>query len=106
MRLPFAPLEALVAVESDEVLAEVLGVTRRTVWRYRAEGVSEIAADRLAVAAGFHPFEVWPELVDVATVVCDCGEVFVPVRGSHRFCSRRCHSRVTSREYRRRRSAA
>lgn len=31
-----------------------------------AEGVTERTADRLAVAAGLHPYVVWPEMVDHA----------------------------------------
>lgn len=59
----------------------------------RAHGVTEAIADRLAVAAGYHPFEVWPEMLEDAAAErrCDrCGGGFVPVRRAQRWCSPRC----------------
>lgn len=31
---------------------------------YFARGLDEVQADRCAVRAGFHPWEVWPEMVE------------------------------------------
>ncbi len=39
--------------------AELLAVSTRTVHRLRASGLTPWTADRLAVAAGFHPLAVW-----------------------------------------------
>lgn len=72
-RLPFAPLERHAQLGADaplsdggpgvtvEDIATRLGVTARSVHRYRAEGLSLDAADRLATANGLHPCHLWPE---------------------------------------------
>lgn len=57
-----APLLEVVPGSSREQ-AEALGVSRRQVCRWRA-GTSRLpvpTADRLAVATGHHPFELWPD---------------------------------------------
>lgn len=46
--------------------AETLGVNKRVLLRYRHTGLSPLAADRLAVAAGLHPRSVWGEAWDLA----------------------------------------
>lgn len=57
-RLPLAPL--LAAVDgSSGLLALRVGVDRRTVTRWRHEGLDALRADRCAVALGQHPAEVW-----------------------------------------------
>lgn len=40
------------------------GVSGSTLVEYQRIGLTDRVADRLAVAAGFHPFEVWPEMAD------------------------------------------
>lgn len=40
-------------------LAQLIGVSRRTVTRWAAEGVPIVSADRAAMALGLHPTEVW-----------------------------------------------
>lgn len=67
-RYPFGALEVLARCESPRVLAERLGVNERQVFRWRVYGVTEEQADRLAVAVGFHPWSIWPELADDGTV--------------------------------------
>ena len=72
-------------------------------WRKRkAEGVTELTADRIACAAGFHPHTIWPEMLDHAIADlpdrrCDeCDERFVPApkaRRDVRFCSKLCNKR-------------
>lgn len=71
-------------------------------WRLRNEhGVTERIADRIACAAGWHPHEIWPEMLDHAIAdlpdrVCvadDCDQRFVPANGKQRYCSRNCRSR-------------
>lgn len=109
-RYPLAPLIEAVAGtgETDHSVLARLGVSGSTAKKYRAEGVLERTADRLAVRAGLHPFEVWPELVDdalaeldapptdptpappVAAVACPlCATSFTP-RPTKVYCSPRC----------------
>ena len=58
---PFAPLEAAAGHPSAEALALQLGVTRRTVNRWRSTGrVPADQADTAAVRLGHHPAEIWP----------------------------------------------
>lgn len=69
-RLPLAPLERLVATwyimagqlragNAAQTIADAAGVCRRTVDRWRHKGLDEATADRIAVALGYHPCEVW-----------------------------------------------
>lgn len=44
---------------SDERKAELLGVSRQTVRRWRRKGLSEWQADRCAVRLGTHPALIW-----------------------------------------------
>jgi transposase len=72
-RLPVAPLLELVRVHaggaSSLEIAARLGVDRRTLQHWKHVGVSELQADRAAIAAGFHPLEVWPELATIEEAV-------------------------------------
>jgi len=43
------------------VACEVLHISGMTYKRYREKGLTDELADRLAVRAGYHPAEVWPE---------------------------------------------
>lgn len=80
-----------------------------TEWRTRKqEGVTEFVADRIACAAGLHPHEVWPEMLDhaleAAAKACaadDCSDDFVPTDARQRFCSKRCKSRAWQQRQRR-----
>lgn len=72
-RFPFEPVERLASVEvrkrsvrADGVgitpaLAELLGVTDRTVWRWRQTGLMHSTADEVATRLGLHPLEVWTD---------------------------------------------
>ena len=59
IRFPFADLEALLGECPTRVIAARLGVSTRTVWRWRAGGLTVDQADRAAIAAGWHPGTVW-----------------------------------------------
>lgn len=76
MTLPLDPLWAYVAARHRPVsrgpaharwtcpftavdLAEEVGVSQRQVHRWRAQGLSWMVADRVAVALGTHPAIVW-----------------------------------------------
>lgn len=43
-------------------LARAIGVSPRTIHRWTRGGIPEFAADRAAIALGYHPCEVWGEL--------------------------------------------
>lgn len=45
-------------------LAHRLGVTRRTVQRWRTTGLTDVSADHAAVRLGAHPLEIWPDWCD------------------------------------------
>jgi hypothetical protein len=72
--LPFQPLADLCkhrwrpinaaadATAGDIVrVADICGVPRHTVHRWRADGLSLRHADHAACALGLHPLEVWPD---------------------------------------------
>lgn len=100
------PLEALVVASglSEHQLSVKVGLKGTTLRNARTDGLIERAADRYAVRAGLHPFEVWPEMAehqleDTSTECAapDCARRFIPTRSGHRFCSRRCGDRTTAR---------
>ena len=100
---PLEPLAEALGIERS-ALARRLGISGSTWKQYRDQGVTEKVADRLAVRAGLHPSEVWPEIVDewisASSGVCpECGESFVKTRSSHRFCSDSCRRRPAQRRY-------
>lgn len=57
-RWPWAPLGAVLG-GSVRTQAALLGVHDRQVSRWRSYGLSDDQADRFAIAAGWHPREVW-----------------------------------------------
>jgi len=59
-RFPLTPLVAAAGSDSIADLARAVGVTTRTVSRWRASGLTVHAADRAAIAIGTHPAMVWP----------------------------------------------
>jgi hypothetical protein len=61
-RQPRVSLEPLVQRYGNvSVLARALGIDRAQVARWRGHGLPVGSADRVAVAVGCHPAEVWPE---------------------------------------------
>lgn len=58
-RLPGDPLLRVWGTAAE--IARALNVRERTVYRWLADGVSYDLADRIAVAAGRHPCELWGE---------------------------------------------
>ncbi len=65
--LPFAPIEELMTQRYERQLnlpelVEVLGMSVRSLRRFRSEGVPYLTGDKLAVAAGLHPWHVWGDL--------------------------------------------
>ena len=114
-RYPIQALTEMMALGFAEGM-RALKISGSTYQKYRDQGVSRVSADRLAVRAGFHPYEVWPDMADHdyedASRECeadDCTERFIPANngGKHRkFCSPRCANRVRLRRYRARSEAA
>ena len=59
-RFSLTDLEILIGATSDRDIAQATDSTRRTVQRWRHQGLSARQADRAAVRAGFHPANIWP----------------------------------------------
>lgn len=58
--LPWAPVARMMGRASTYEMARRCRVQRRTIYRWREQGwVSIRVADRLAVALGHHPIEIW-----------------------------------------------
>lgn len=66
-RFPVDALRRALASESVTELARTCGVTQRSIHRYIHDGVPEAMTDAMAVRAGFHPAEVWPEWIEQAS---------------------------------------
>ncbi len=60
-RLPFRPLAVEAQASTIEILAQQIGVSRRTVHRWIIHGIPADQADRAAIAIGAHPAYLWPE---------------------------------------------
>lgn len=60
-RYPFAPLAEAMSC-SEHAACVRLGLSGSTQQEYRRRGVSLDVAERLALRAGLHPFEVWPSM--------------------------------------------
>lgn len=59
--LEAGPLLTLARADTAQLTAEALGVSRRTVERWKAGGnVDPRRADELAVRIGTHPLLIWP----------------------------------------------
>lgn len=58
-RISVEPL--VVRYGNGSALARALGCAHEQVSRWRSNGLPLDAADRLAVALGLHPVEVWPD---------------------------------------------
>lgn len=55
----FDVTEIIDSYENRPAAAAALGVDRRTINRWLKDGVNWETADKIAMAAGFHPMEVW-----------------------------------------------
>ena len=103
------PLSALVAASglTEAALARKVGLSGTSLKMARRLGLVERAADRCAVRAGLTPWLVWPDWLEDALVECaerSCEARFVPVRKTHRFCSKACCVREQMQKYRSRRA--
>lgn len=106
-RYSILPLIELLAC-SDSQVTRRLRMSGASLNRYRAEGVSEQQAEALALRAGFHPFNVWPELtaarcesMERECAAPDCDVRFVRAFQSRRiWCHPRCKWRTDARKRR------
>lgn len=109
MRYPFAPVEAFIA-GTDGDAARELGVSIRTIQRWKNGDLDRDRAEQVADALRVHPYELWPAMRDhdlsILEVECaapDCPERFDPQAWStkrRRYCSRTCQTRVNKRRQR------
>lgn len=60
---PLEPLAQAMGMRVDNKMLLLLRVSGSDYQRYRDVGMSRYVADRLAVRAGFHPYEIWPEMI-------------------------------------------
>jgi lambda repressor-like predicted transcriptional regulator len=96
---------------SASALCRKAGVSSSTIAKSRSRhGLTEEMAERLAVAAGFLPYLIWPEwledVIEDCSVECAderCHTRFVPSRRNNIYCSPGCTSRASARAYSRRR---
>lgn len=104
-RYPLEPLIEAMGMTANQACLR-LGVSGSVQQKYRAEGVIDQTAELLATRAGFHPYEIWPELADdryAALPRCaECDEPYVPRQYNQKYCSRPCGKRVRDREAKRR----
>jgi endogenous inhibitor of DNA gyrase (YacG/DUF329 family) len=100
------PLDALLSAMGMTLSAAqpILGLNGPDWRRYSDEGMTREVADRKAVKAGLHPYEVWPEMADhdledVSRPCADCGKSFIVNRDWQRFCSTECRQRLHKRNW-------
>lgn len=100
------PLEPLLALtRSRETglrmnymeLSKLLNVSRDAVQQWSVHGIPDKRLEEVAVAVGFDPYNVWPELLDdliaEQSKPCEnCQEPFVPTNRRMRFCSTNCRT--------------
>lgn len=67
----------------------------------QSEGVTERIADRLASAAGFHPWEIWPEMANHVIEGMEkpcaderCANTFLPAKRNQMYCHPDCRQRA------------
>lgn len=103
-RYPLGPLLELMHEPSPTAAARRLRLSGGSLSRYLKTGMREDTAEMLAIRAGFHPYNVWPELADeqcaAVTVTCrECPARFVPKPHARfaRYCSKRCQQRAWAR---------
>lgn len=60
-RFDLQPLAALLGATCDSEIAHATDTCRRTVQRWKHDGMSADQADRAAIRAGYHPANIWPD---------------------------------------------
>lgn len=110
VRYPFDRLERLVVTallereEPEKItarrIATYLGEDGQLVARARRSGLTFDQAERVAVAAGYHPLELWPEMLHRTCALDTCDETFIPFGDTHIYCSARHRNTAKHRRYR------
>jgi hypothetical protein len=59
-RFDLEPLATALGATCDGDIAQATETCRRTVQRWKHDGMTVDQADRAAVKAGFHPANIWP----------------------------------------------
>lgn len=107
-RYPIEPLLAMLRVSANRATQE-LRMGGGAYLRYRRDGMTREAAERLADRAGFHVYEVWPDMaiddagpLEQKCAAPDCPVMFVAPTlrlGQKRrhYCSRTCQQRTNAR---------
>lgn len=87
-RFPWQPLERLLVSRldlpygqahgsacgwTDRTLADIIDCHQSQIARWRREGLTERAADRVAVAIGEHPALIWPDWYETSAPPSRCG---------------------------------
>ncbi len=67
IRWPFEPLRQAAGETTLVSLAEQVGVSPRTIWRWQKRGLTDFQADRAAVRLGLHPSLLWEGWFEHAT---------------------------------------
>lgn len=80
-RLPFDPIDQLLEHQGESrwtvverrdgqgnacYIAQRIGQHRSLIHRYRKDGLTPNMADRIAIALGRHPIEIWPDYHEVS----------------------------------------
>lgn len=73
-RYAIDPLVAALRATSMTNAARELGVSGSTIRRYLSDGIARDTAERYASRAGFHPYEVWPEMISDDLADADIAE--------------------------------
>lgn len=91
---------------SARTQAEILGVTSRTIVRWKSSGLLRRQAEHVADTLRAVPYEFWPRILDENIIAISapcaadgCDRLFIPYR-AQRFCSARCRRREQQRRYR------
>jgi hypothetical protein len=90
MRFGLAPLQDALGHPTHAMIAELAGVKRATVAQWTQRGLSAFQADRVAVAVGMHPAEVWADWWDATGSLCGNDRCMEPVPDHRVFCSPLC----------------
>jgi hypothetical protein len=102
MRYPLEPLLKLTGWTLRGRVREIAPYGSGEYRLRRDVGVTANVADRLAIAAGYHPCEIWPSWTSdcplpVYECCKECEAEFLPTRPGHIYCHPNCSARARKR---------